>query len=305
MNVTPHASLARFAWLSIGAALATITLKALAYYLTDSVGLLSDALESMVNLVAAVLALVVINVAERPPDEDHEYGHTKAEYFSSGAEGTLILVAALVIIATAVPRFIHPHPLTRIDTGIIVSLLASAVNFAVARLLIRIGRERHSIVLEADGAHLMTDVWTSLGVMIGVGLVALSGWLWLDPLIAILVAANIIYTGVHFLWRSIAGLMDAAIPREQRAAIEAILARYRQTDGVRFHTLRTRQSGSRGFVSFHILVPGTWTVQHGQELVERIEAEVHATVPNLHLLTHLESLDHPASWRDMGLDRKP
>lgn len=297
-------TLIRFAWLSIATALLTIALKTAAYFLTGSVGLLSDALESMVNLVAAVAMLGALVVASRPPDQEHAYGHDKAEYFSSGFEGALILVAAAGIIWTAVPRLLHPEPLEQAGVGLAVSLAASALNLGVARVLRRAAQRHHSITLEADAEHLMTDVWTSVGVLVGVGLVALTGWLWLDPLIALAVAVNIVWSGVGLVRRSMLGLLDTSLPSEELETIQAVLKRY-EGDGIRFHALRTRQAGARRFVSLHVLVPGDWSVQHGHTLLEQIEYEIGVALPNTNVMTHLEPLDDPRSFEDTGLDRSP
>jgi cation diffusion facilitator family transporter len=294
--------LARFAWLSIAAAVATMGLKTLAYLLTGSVGLLSDALESLVNLAGAVMALSMLTVAARPADEDHPHGHDKAEYFSSGVEGTLILIAACSIAWAAVGRLEHPRPLEQIGLGLGVSMAAALVNLAVALLLLRTGRKHDSITLEANAHHLLTDVWTSVGVVAGVGLVALTGWLWLDPAVAFLVAANIVWTGVGIVKRSVTGLMDRALGDAEVDAVKATLAP-RLEQGIQYHALRTRQSGARKFVSLHVLVPGTWTVQAGHELCEHIEADIRRVVPNASVLTHLESLEDPVSWEDLALDR--
>jgi len=298
----PHASLTRYAWLSIAAAILTIALKSAAYFITGSVGLLSDALESLVNLVAAIMALAMLTIAARPPDEDHTYGHAKAEYFSSGVEGALILVAALSIVATALPRLLAPQPIEQVGLGLAISVVASLVNLSVALVLRRVGRRNRSITLEADSAHLMTDVWTSAGVLVAIGLVALTGWELLDPIIALAVAANIIWSGFGLVKRSVLGLMDTALPPEQQTAVRAIQQRYTQ-EGLTFHALRSRQSGSRNFVSMHVLVPGSWTVQRGHELLERIEADIRQSIPNVTVFTHLEPLDDPASWQDAQLDR--
>lgn len=302
--IVQRASLTRFAWLSIGAALVTIGLKSGAYLITGSVGLLSDAVESLVNLVGGLMALAMLKVAERPADEDHAYGHSKAEYFSSGLEGGLILVAALSIAVAAVLRFITPKPLEAVGVGLIVSAAAALVNLTVAVLLLRASRKHNSITLEANAHHLLTDVWTSVGVLVGVGLVAQTQWNWLDPSVALLVAANIVWTGVRIVRRSISGLMDVALPAEDVAAIRKILQGYEQT-GVQFHALRTRQSGARKFVSVHVLVPGDCTVHHGHELVERIESDIRQALPTSTIFTHLESLDDPASWEDQTLERGP
>jgi len=297
---TPN--LTRYAWLSIAAAVATIALKTMAYLLTGSVGLLSDAVESLVNLVGAVMALSMLTVASRPADEDHSYGHSKAEYFSSGVEGTLILIAALSIVVAAVRRLLAPQPLEQIGVGIAVSVAASLVNLAVALVLVRAGRQHHSITLEANAQHLFTDVWTSAGVIVGVLAVAATDWLPLDPIVALLVAANIVWTGTRIVRRSILGLMDTALPVGELAAVKAALDSH-LNDGIEYHALRTRQSGARRFVSLHVLVPGAWTVHRGHELLEDLEARIRAVVPNVTVFTHLESLDDPASWEDQLLDR--
>jgi cation diffusion facilitator family transporter len=300
--VQERRSLLRFAWLSILAAVVTIGLKGGAYLLTGSVGLLSDALESLVNLVAAVAALVALAFATRPPDEEHAYGHDKAEYFSSGFEGALILAAAVGIALAAVERLLHPQPLGAVGPALAVSALASLVNFAVARVLRRAGREHGSITLEADAEHLMADVWTSIVVIAGVAAVARTGWGWLDPLLALVVAANVLRTGFDLLRRSGAGLLDAGLPPEERAAIQDVLDAY-AAGGLRFHALRTRQAGARRFASVHVLVPGAWTVQRGHDVVEQIEGDLRSRLPNLSVVTHLEPVEDPVSWADVPLDR--
>jgi len=297
---TPN--LTRFAWLSIAAAVATIALKTVAYVLTGSVGLLSDAVESIVNLVGAVMALSMLTVASRPADEDHSYGHSKAEYFSSGVEGTLILVAALSIAVAAGRRLLAPQPLEQIGVGLAVSVVASLINLAVALVLLRVGRQHHSITLEANAQHLFTDVWTSAGVIVGVAAVAGTGWLRLDPIVALLVAGNILWTGTRIVRKSVLGLMDTALPPEELVAVKAALDSH-LNDGIEYHALRTRQSGARRFVSLHVLVPGEWTVHRGHALLEDLEARIRAAVPNVTVFTHLESLDDPASWDDQLLDR--
>jgi cation diffusion facilitator family transporter len=296
-------SLTRFAWLSIAAALVTIGLKAGAYFVTGSVGLLSDAMESLVNLVAAIVALVVLTVAARPPDEDHAYGHSKAEYFSSGVEGALILVAAASIAYTAIGRLFSPQPIEAAGLGLAISVVASTINFVVARVLLRAGHHYHSITLEADAHHLMTDVWTSVGVVVGVALVALTGWQRLDPIIAIAVAINIVWAGARIIQRSALGLLDTALPAEERREVLAVLARYVAAEGVQYHALRTRQAAARRFVSVHILVPGSWTVQQGHHLLDRIEDDVRAALPNTTVFTHLEPIEDPSSFADQTLDR--
>jgi cation diffusion facilitator family transporter len=303
-NPADRSFLTRFAWLSIGAALITITLKTTAYLLTGSVGLLSDALESVVNLVGALMALAMLTIAARPADEDHTYGHSKAEYFSSGVEGTLILIAAVSIVITAIPRLINPQPLEQVGLGLVVSIAASVVNLVVALILSQAGKRYNSITLEADAQHLMTDVWTSVGVLVGVGLVALTGWDRLDPIVALIVAANIVRSGVHIVRMSALGLMDTALPIKDQAILKGVLEKYTQK-GMEYHALRSRQSGSRQFVSFHVLVPGKWTVQRGHRLLENIEADIRHAMPRVTVFTHLESLNDPASWEDTNLDRIP
>jgi cation diffusion facilitator family transporter len=294
--------LRRYAWLSIAAAVVTIALKSVAYLLTGSVGLLSDAIESLVNLVGAIMALSMLTVAARPADEDHTYGHSKAEYFSSGVEGTLILLAALSIAVAATERLLSPRPIDQIGLGLAVSVGASVVNLVVALVLLRAGTRHHSITLEANAHHLLTDVWTSAGVIVGVAAVAMTGWERLDPLVALLVAANIVWTGTRIVRKSVLGLMDTALPAAELAAVRDALDSH-LTNGVQVHALRTRQSGARRFVSFHVLVPGAWTVHRGHALLEEIEAQIRAGVPNVTSFSHLESLDDPASWDDVELDR--
>ncbi len=295
-------SLKRYAWLSIAAALATILLKGLAWWLTGSVGLLSDALESFVNLAGALMALAMLSIAATPPDEDHSHGHGKAEYFSSAFEGFLILLAALGIGYAAVERLRDPQPLEAVGVGLAVSVVASVINFATARILMKVGRKYRSITLEADARHLLTDVWTSAGVIVGVALVWLTGWLWLDPVIAMLVAVNIVWTGWQLLHRSAAGLMDVSIAQDEIEAIERVLEGYRE-QGLDFHALRTRQAGSRAFVTLHVLVPGAWTVQEGHDWLERIEADLRRAVVNCNVTTHLEPKEDPVSNYDLELDR--
>ncbi len=295
-------NLTRFAWLSIFAAVLTIALKSAAYFMTGSVGLLSDALESIINLVAAIVALMVLKTAVAPPDNEHAYGHDKAEYFSSAIEGTLILIAAIAIGWAAIEKLFAPQPLEKVGVGLLVSSIATAINLVVGQLLIRKGKEHHSITLEADGRHLMADVWTSVGVAIGIFAVALTGWFVLDPIIAILVALNITRTGFHLLSRSAHGLMDVAISEENRKFISDILERYVRDEGIDYHAFRTRQSGIRKFVAVHILVPGDWTVHRGHQLLDKIEVDIHRAVKNTVVFTHMESLDDPASWSDVELD---
>ena len=289
--------LTRFAWLSIGAAIVTIGLKSMAYWLTGSVGLLSDTIESGVNLVGGVMALAMLTVAARPADEDHPYGHDKAEYFSSGVEGTLIFIAAIGIAITAVERIVNPKPLEQIGLGLGISVLASLVNLAVALVLLKVGRARKSIALEANAYHLLTDVWTSVAVVMGIGLVAITGWNRLDPLVAILVAANIVWTGGKIVQRSVGGLMDQALPADEQAILHKIIEQYDQGE-VTCHQVATRQAGSRRFVSLHVLAPGAWTVQRGHELLDRLEKDIFQALPNTLISAHLEPLDDPSSWHE-------
>jgi cation diffusion facilitator family transporter len=300
----PANKLKRYAWLSIAAAIATILLKGIAWRLTGSVGLLSDALESIVNLAGALMALAMLSLAAAPEDDKHAYGHGKAEYFSSAFEGFLILLAAVSIAYTAIDRLLHPHPIEDIGVGLLVSVAASLINLFAARELLKAGLAYNSITLEADARHLMTDVWTSVGVIIGVGLVWISGWLWLDPVIALLVAANIVWTGWQLLQRSVSGLMDEAIPKEQIEAVVAVLDRYSQ-QGLNFHALRTRQAGRQAFITLHVLVPGDWTVQRGHDKLEQIETDIRSAVPFCHLTTHLEPIEDPTSLADQLLERGP
>lgn len=288
--------------LSLGAAVVTIVLKMGAWLLTGSVGMLSDAAESVINLMAAGVAFWLLTVAARPPDEEHAYGHTKAEYFSSGVESTLILVAAAGIAWAAWGRLFDPQPLENVGVGLAVSVVASVVNGAVAMVLLRAGKRLRSITLTADGQHLLTDVWTSAGVVLGVILVSVTGWLVLDPIIALLVAANIVWTGVRLLNDSAHGLLDTAIPPSDQQKVQEVLDKYKER-GIDFHALRTRQAGQRRFISMHVLVPGDWSVHDGHELCEQIERDVRARLPRSTVFTHLESLDDPRSWEDQELDR--
>jgi cation diffusion facilitator family transporter len=295
-------SLIRYAWLSIAAAVITIGLKAVAYLLTGSIGLLSDAMESLVNLAGALMALAMLTVAARPADDEHTYGHSKAEYFSSGVEGTLILLAAISIGIASVQRLIEPRSLEQIGLGLGVSIVASLVNLGVALVLRSAGKRHQSITLEANARHLMTDVWTSAGVLIGVGAVALTGWERLDPIVALVVAGNIVWTGVRIVRTSALGLMDTALPLDEQNTVRKTLDQFAQL-GIQFHALRTRQAGVRRFVSLHVLVPGGWTVYQGHRMLERIEEEIRKALPNATVFTHLESLEDPSSWDDMTLDR--
>lgn len=296
------ASLKRYAWLSIAAALATILLKGWAWWITGSVGMLSDALESFVNLAGALMALAMLTLAAMPADDNHVHGHGKAEYFSSAFEGFLIIIAAVAISYAAINRLLNPQPLEAVGIGLAVSVVASIINLATSRVLMEVGKKYKSITLEADAHHLLTDVWTSAGVIVGVGLVWLTGWLWLDPVIALLVAVNILWTGWQLLHRSATGLMDVSIPEEDLRAIESVLDSYRR-QGLDFHALRTRQAGARAFITLHVLMPGKWTIQLGHDWSERIEADIRQAVAYAHITTHLEPKEDPVSLADQELDR--
>jgi len=292
----------RLLWLSVAAAVVTIALKTVAWLHTGSVGLLSDAAESVVNLVAALVALAALRWAIVPADEEHAYGHTKAEYFSAGVEGALVLVAAISIAVTAVDRLLHPTAIEDVGVGLAVSAAASAINLIVGLLLVRAGRAQRSITLEADGRHLMTDVWTSAGVIAGVAAVAITGWERLDPIIALAVAVNIVWTGVMLMRRSIGGLMDRALDEGSQQRIREALQPF-EDRGVRFHAVRTRQAGRRAFISLHVLVPRAWTVQRGHDEVERVERALRDRLPYVTVFTHLEPLEDPRSYDDTRLDR--
>ena len=298
-----RASLTKYAWLSIGAAVATITLKTAAYFLTGSVGLLSDAIESLVNLAGAIMALLMLTVAARPADDDHGYGHSKAEYFASVTEGILILGAAIAIIYAAIQRLINPQPLEQLGIGLAVSVIASLINFIVSRILMRAGKKWQSISLEADAQHLMTDVWTSVGVIGGVAIAGITGWYILDPLLAIAVALNIVWTGVKLVMRSVSGLMDEALPEADQQKIKTVMDEYRKK-GVDFHALRTRQAAARRFISVHILFPGDWTIHDAHHVAEDFENDVRAALGGvITVFTHLEPIEDELSMDDMYLDR--
>ncbi|HEX9258509.1 MAG TPA: cation diffusion facilitator family transporter [Acidimicrobiales bacterium] len=292
-----RADLSRYGWLSVATALTTMALKAGAWLLTGSVGLLSDALESTVNLVAALLTVLALRLATRPPDANHEYGHEKAEFFSAGAEGLMIVVAAVVIAVSAIDRLLNPRELDQLGAGLAISVVAALANMVVSVVLQRAGRRHESIALVADGRHLMTDVVTSACVLAGVLLVALTDWGPLDPIVALAAGAFILTTGIRLLTGAGMGLMDPSLPAVERRAVEGVLAQHAD-DGVVFHALRTRVAGPRRYVSVHVLVPGAWTVATGHDLLERIEADLQRALPGLVVLTHLEPLESPASYDD-------
>ncbi len=298
----PERPLTHYAMLSLGAALVTFLLKLVAWHLTGSVGLLSDALESLANVAAALVAFASLSVAMKPEDDDHAHGHSKAEYFAAGIEGGLIMVAAVAIGWTAVDRFFSPQAITQPVLGLAVSMGASLINFLVAGVLIKVGRQRRSIALEADAKHLMTDVWTSIAVLVAVALVALTGWVWLDPLIGVLLAFHIVFTGVKLVNESLHGLMDTAVPPDELEAIRNALDKY-SDEGVQYHALRTRRAGSLKFMSVHLLMPGEWTIARGHDMSEQIETDLRKLIPGLVVVTHLEPVEDPVSWHDVGLER--
>jgi len=265
--------------------------------LTGSVGLLSDALESGVNLAAAIIALVALRVAARPADDGHHFGHGKVEYLSAGAEGVMIFVAAALIIWQAIGRLLNPVELDSLGIGLAVTLVATAINLAVGVLLVRVGRDQRSLILEADGKHLLTDVWTSVGVVLAVAVVGLTGWLRLDPIIAIAVALNILLTGGRLIHRAGRGLLDAALPEADQEVVRDALRQF-VSDEVRFHAIVTRESGRDRFVSMHVLVPGAWSVQRAHDLIEDVELAIRTALPGAFVDTHVEPLEDPRSYGD-------
>ncbi|MET4078637.1 cation diffusion facilitator family transporter [Janibacter sp. UYMM211] len=292
-----RARLTRFAWLAIAAALVTIGMKTTAWLVTDSVGLLSDAAESVVNLVAAVGALVALRVAAAPADAGHHFGHAKAEYLSAALEGAMIAVAALVIIWQSVLRLLDPRPVEDVGIGLAISVGASVVNGLVAVVLLRAGRRHRSITLTADGRHLLTDVVTSVGVVVGVALVWLTGVDWLDPVVALLVAANILWAGWGLLDESTSGLMDHTMDESANVRLAELLSRWAD-DEVHFHGLRTRVAGHTSFAEVHVLVPGAWDVRRAHDLVEEVEDALRAEYPDLRVSTHIEPREDPRSYDD-------
>ncbi|MCL2340789.1 MAG: cation diffusion facilitator family transporter [Proteobacteria bacterium] len=288
-------NLTRYAWIAIAAAIGTILLKLVAYLITGSVGLLSDAVESITNLFGAVMALWMLSLAARAADDKHPFGHGKAEYFSSGFEGVLIILAAVGIAVAAIERIIHPRPLEQVGIGLAVSIAATGVNWVVARMLVNAGRRYNSITLEADGRHLFADVATSAGVVAGIGLVAATGWSVLDPIVALLVSANITWTGITLVRQSVDGLMDTVLPKEEQEAIERVMAAFR-AKGVEFHDLRTRQAAAHRFIAVHMLVPGDWTVHDAHHMAEDFEQELDQALGGAHISTHLEPIEDENSF---------
>jgi cation diffusion facilitator family transporter len=290
------ASPRRYAAYSIAASLLTLALKFGAWAMTDSVGLLSDATESVINLAAGVLALSAITIALRPADHKHAYGHGKAEYFSSGIEGVLIIAAALAIAYAAIDRFLNPRELANLGPGLVLALVASAVNFVTARVMLRAAAHFDSITLEADARHLLTDVWTSAGMVAGLGvLLIMPRWQMLDPIIAIVMAGNIVHTGVGLVRRSVGGLMDDALPPEEIERIAEAIRRH-QGENATFHGLRTRKSGRHRFIDFHLLVPGETSVRDSHDLCRVIEAEIESTLGMTEITIHVEPLECDSSY---------
>lgn len=288
-------------WLSIAAAVATISLKTVAYLLTGSVGLLSDALESVVNLVAAVFALWMLTVAARPADEDHPYGHTKAEYFSGALEGSLIGMAALSIGWAAIQRLMSPVPIENISFGLAISAVASIINLIVGQILIRQGKKHRSATLSADGKHLMTDVVTSAGVIAALIVVKITGWVILDPIIALVVAFYILWSGYEIVRHSAMGLLDTAIEPNELKEVVRVLDDYKREFPIDYHALRTRRSGVRTFVNVHVLMPDEWTIIRGHDLAHQIEHDVAAALPGAVVFTHIEPIDDPKSMEDIHI----
>ena len=302
-NPSPRVSLTRFAWISIAAALITICLKLYAYWISNSVGLLSDALESFVNLLTAIVVLAALQISARPPDDDFTFGYSKIEFFSSGFEGGMILLAAVGIAFTAIQRMLHPQPLEQIGLGLFISASASLINLAVSRILTQAGKRYNSITLQADARHLMADVITTAGVIVGVGLVSITRLVILDPIIALLVAVNILFTGGRLLRQSYHGLMDISLPEPDLAKIQIILHTY-EAQGIKFHAIRSRSAAARKFLSMHILVPGAWSVHHGHKIAEEIENEIRQELPQIAIFTHVEPIEDPVSFEDSRLEKE-
>lgn len=292
----------RMLWASVVVALVTIGLKTLAWWLTDSVGLLSDAMESLVNLASATFGLMMVTIAARPADDNHPYGHHKAEYFSSGFEGILIVVAALGILWTAGHRILDPQPIEQVGWGLALSVGSSALNGMLAWLMFRAARQHRSLALEADARHLVTDVWTSVGVVVGIALVGVTGWLWLDALVAMGVALNILKEGGHLIWLSSQGLMDEALEPEVLAEVQKVLDGFVHqrsgTEIIRFDHLNTRKAGQRHFVDVHMHMPASWTLGRAAALRGRVEQALMSEVPGLRATIQLLPSDVEAHFDD-------
>ena len=291
------ASPAKYIWLSVAASITTILLKGSAYFITDSVGLLSDAMESFVNLAAAIMALALITIAMAPPDKKHPFGHNKAEYFSSAIEGILILLAAVVIGYTSIERIINPRALQEVWTGVLISVIASLINLFVALAILKAGKRYNSITLEADARHLLTDVWTTGGVLSGILIVKFTGWLILDPVIAVIVALNIVFTGIKLIKRSVGGLMDEALPEDLVNTVKNILDKYTD-DEITYHSLYTRKAASKNFISLHLLLPCCWHISRGHELTKKIENDILAVFPDSDVFIHIEPLNDLDAFDD-------
>ena len=292
--------LSKYAWLSIAAALTTIVLKGYAALVTGSVGLLSDAAESLVNLVAAVVALIALKVSIKPADSNHPYGHSKAEYFSAVVEGAMIFVAAGFIIVSAVERLFNPRMPEQLGIGLLISMVAAVINGAVGGFLLRTGNRLRSTTLIADGKHLLTDVVTSVAVVVGVGLVLLTGQEILDPIVAIIAGVNILWTGWRLVHSAVNGLMDIALPQDRHDSLVAVLDRYRRPGQIDVHAVRTRRAGAREFMELHLLVPGDWTVHRGHDLSEEIIDALVATDPEIRVSVHLEPIEDVKSYQDQA-----
>ncbi len=287
----------KFIWMSIAASVLTISLKSLAYFLTGSVGLLSDAIESFINLAAGIMALIMLIIALSPPDRKHPFGHNKAEYFSSVTEGILILLAAIAIGVTAIERIIRPQPIEQLGTGLLISAAASIINLAVGLMLLKAGKKYRSIILESDGKHLLTDVWTTAGVLLALLLVKITGWIILDSIIAVIVALNIIYTGIKLIIRSVSGLMDTAISDKDQMEIKKILDECCAGE-VKYHSLHTRIAASKRFIFFHLIVPGSWNISNSHEITKEIERRIKSALEDSEVFIHIEPLDDPDSFDD-------
>ena len=298
VRYAPAPDLSVYAWLSVGAAVSTLLLKGSSAWLTGSAALFSDAADSLTNLVAALFNLFILRVANKPADAGHQFGHSKAEYFSAVIEGVMIFVTAAAILANSVDRLIHPQPLERLDIGMAISLGASLINGIVGWVLLRQGRKNRSETLSADGKNLLTDVVTSAAVVLGVGAVAVTSWQPLDALVGLAAGLNIVWTGIQLLRSSVRGLMDASLPEATQQALIDVLNKHKQGDHIRFHAVRTRSAGNRDYMEFHLLVPDEWSVRRGHALSERIIDDLIVVDPNLRVFVHLEPLHDPESYAD-------
>lgn len=308
MNAPRDAAVpARFAWLSVAAAIITLGLKLLAWSLTGSVAMLSDALESLVNLGASLVALMVLRWAAQPPDAEHAHGHGKAEYLSSGFEGALIFVAAGMILVEAAPRLLHPQPIQQAGLGLAVSMAATLINLLVARVLFAVSKRHRSPALKADAHHLMSDVWTSAGILVAVVVVHFTGWQIVDPAIALLVALFVLWTGWKLLGDATDGLMDRAWSASEREVLDGLLQELREQADAQadFHAIRTRSSGAHRFLTLHVLVPGAWSVQRGHDFVEQVEQAIVARLGAMAIVSHLEPLEDPRAYDQHLLEINP